>query len=75
MPEQTLHAFADHGSVTLTLDGDLEAPRAVLYRAAQEYVDLEAITGALEREGVEAFCDSYGQLLRCIESKVAALAA
>jgi hypothetical protein len=32
------------------------------------------VTGAeLEREGVRSFCDSYHQLLGCIERKVGAL--
>jgi transaldolase len=75
MPEQTLRAFADHGRVETTLDVDLDAPRAVLRAAAAEGVDLEAITGALERDGVAAFCDSYQQLVGCIESKLDSLSA
>ena len=37
-------------------------------------VDVAAITAALEREGVRSFCDSYGQLLQCIEAKKAQIA-
>ena len=59
MPENTLRAFADHGTVELTLGGDIEAARSVLSAAAGEGVDLDAITSELEREGVQAFCDSY----------------
>lgn len=69
MPEKTLYAFADHGNVAVTLDGRLDGARGVLSAAAAEGVDLEAITRELELEGVEAFCDSYRQLLGCIESK------
>ena len=75
MPEQTLDAFADHGSVELTLGPDLDAARAVLSVAAAEGVDLDAITRELERDGVEAFCVSYEQLLRCIEGKRGSLIA
>ena len=75
MPEQTLRAFADHGTVAVTLDADLETPDAVLRAAAAEGVDLEAITTDLEHEGVSAFCDSYRQLLSCIESKLGSLSA
>ena len=70
MPEATLHAFADHGNVATTLGTDLEQASAVLAAAAEQGVDLEAITGELEREGVQAFCDSYRDLLACIDSKV-----
>jgi hypothetical protein len=38
-------------------------------------VDLETITRELEYEGVKAFCDSYEQLLSCIESKLGSLIA
>jgi transaldolase len=73
MPEQTLRAFADHGEVAVTLGADLDAPEAVLRAAAAEGVDLQAITAGLEDEGVAAFCDSYRQLLSCIESKLGSL--
>jgi transaldolase len=75
MPEQTLRAFADHGEVAVTLGGEFDAPEAVLRAAASEGVDLHAITAELEREGVAAFCDSYRQLLSCIESKLGSLSA
>ncbi len=75
MPLPTLRAFADHGHVEPTLGPDLTAARGVLAAAAAEGVDLDAITSALEREGVQAFCDSYAELLRCIEGKRDALTA
>jgi transaldolase len=75
MPENTLHAFADHGHVEPTLDRDLGAATGVLSGAATEGVDLDAITSELERQGVQAFCDSYAQLLSCIEGKRTSLAA
>ena len=73
MPENTLRAFADHGNVTPTLGPDIDAARSVLSAAAAEGVDLDAITSELERQGVQAFCDSYAELLSCIEGKRASL--
>jgi transaldolase len=70
MPEQTLRAFADHGTVTRTLDSDPEAAERTLAEAHAAGIDLSAVTGELEREGVRSFCDSYHQLLDCIERKV-----
>ena len=75
MPEQTLRAFADHGNVEYALDVDPDAAQAILSAAAEVGVDLKTITGELEREGVKAFCDSYEQLLACIESKLGSLMA
>jgi transaldolase len=70
MPGHTLRAFADHGTVARTLDADPEAAERMLAAAASG-LDLDAITAQLEREGVRSFCDSYHQLLACIERKLA----
>ncbi len=72
MPEQTLRAFADHGNVGRALDTDISAAERMLVDADAAGLDLKAITAELERDGVSAFCDSYRQLLDCIESKLAA---
>ena len=73
MPATTLRAFADHGEVARTVDADPAAPRDVLAAAGRAGVALDRITTELEREGVRAFCDSYRELLDCIESKLTAL--
>jgi transaldolase len=75
MPLSTLRAFADHGNVAPTLGPDFSAARGVLSAAAAEGVDIDAITAELERDGVQAFCDSYAELLRCIDGKRDALTA
>ena len=75
MPDQTLRAFADHGQVVRTLDADPQAAERTLADAERARVDLDAVTSKLEREGVQSFCDSYHQLLDCIEGKLEALAA
>ena len=75
MPDHTLRAFADHGVVARTLDADPDAAQRVLATAAAAGIDLAAVTTQLEREGVRSFCDSYHQLLACIERKLAAGAA
>jgi transaldolase len=74
MPEKTLRAFADHGQVSRTLDADPDAAERVLGEARAAGIDLEAITGELEREGVRSFYESYRELLGCIESKLSAVA-
>jgi transaldolase len=75
MPDKTLRAFAAHGNVEHALGSDLDAAEAVLSAAALEGVDLETITRDLEHEGIQAFCDSYEQLLSCIGSKLGSLVA
>jgi transaldolase len=70
MPEATLRAFADHGRADHALPAAGWA-NAILRRAGQAGIDLAAVTGELEREGVRSFCDSYRELLACIDAKLA----
>jgi transaldolase len=74
MPDHTLRAFADRGTVQRTIDADPAAAERVLHDARHADVELPAITDKLELEGVESFCDSYRQLLACIDSKLGSLA-
>ena len=70
MPDATLRAFADHGDATPSLDAQAPAATEILRRLEETGIDLGAITAELEREGVRSFCDSYHQLLDCVESKL-----
>ncbi len=67
LPADTLRAFADHGRVLSSLDGDSRAADAVLLAAADAGLDLAEITFELERDGVRRFCTSYRELLARIE--------
>ena len=69
MPEQTLRAFADHGEVAKTLDANPDGARRTLAAARAAGIDLAVVTAELERESVRSFCDSYHQLMECIEKK------
>src|SRR5439155_17505913 len=70
MPEATLRAFADHGNVRGTGSVDAERAEETLRRAGEAGIDVAAVTAQLERDGVRSFCDSYHDLLDCIETKV-----
>jgi transaldolase len=69
MPEATLRAFAHHGDVQHAL-GVAGHASATLRLARDAGIDLDAVTAELEREGVRSFCDSYNELLDCIETKL-----
>jgi len=69
MPEATLRAFADHGDAGRAFDPTSTAAEETLRCAAAAGIDLARVTTELEREGVRSFCDSYRDLLACIESK------
>jgi transaldolase len=70
MPEATLRAFADHGEAR-PADFDPASAEETLRRAGEAGLDLAALTAELERDGVRSFCDSYRELLDCIEAKLA----
>jgi transaldolase len=70
MPEATLRAFADHGNVGRALDVDTHEAEDTLLRAEEAGIDLPDLTAQLERDGVRSFCDSYHELLACIETKL-----
>ena len=75
MPQATLDAFADHGTTRITLDdAAITSGREVLDQLRTAGVNLTAVTRQLEREGVEGFCDSYNQLLACINERAADVA-
>jgi transaldolase len=74
MPLETIEAFQQHGTVARTLDRDLEAADAVFDDLARVGVDYDDVTDTLEREGVQKFSDSFGELLDGIREKRSELA-
>jgi transaldolase len=74
MPEQTLRAFADHGSVRGTLPDDGGDADATLAQFAKAGIDVDEVARQLQDEGAQAFVDSWTELLRRIAGKRHALA-
>jgi transaldolase len=70
MPADTLRAFADHGEARPTLTGATSDAERVLDEASDAGFDLAATTAELEREGVEAFADSYAEILTAMEREL-----
>jgi transaldolase len=75
MPLKTLHAFADHGDIGSSLGSDVHVADDLIRRLAAAGIDFVALADGLERRGVEAFRDSYRQLLGSIEERIASLTA
>jgi transaldolase len=74
MPEGTLVAFDDHGTVARTVDTDPAANRAVLDRLAGVGVDMADVSRTLETEGVASFAASFDGLLEVLAAKAGELA-
>jgi transaldolase len=64
MPEPTLHAVADHGVIRgNTIKGTYDEARQVLDGIAALGIDYDAVTHALEQDGVAMFQASWSKLL------------
>ena len=71
LPDATLVAFEDHGTVARTVDADPAAAHAVLGDVTAAGVDLDDVARVLEDEGVAAFVASFDDLLDSLRAKVA----
>jgi transaldolase len=69
LPEATIEAFADHGTVERSVDRDLDAARAVLSDVEAAGVDLADVAQVLESQGVAAFEKSFVDLLETLRAK------
>ena len=72
LPDATLEAFEDHGTVARTVDVDPAAARA-RWHLLGELVDLDEVARVLEVEGVASFEKSFDELLGVLERRAAAL--
>jgi transaldolase len=75
MPEETIDAFLDHGTVARTVDADPAAAHAVLSAVTAVGVDLDDVGRVLEEQGVAAFAKSFDELLGALDTKAAELGA
>jgi transaldolase len=75
MPENTLHAFADHGEVGELLPPDGGNAEQVLKEFEQAGIDVAALAVRLQEEGKQSFNKSWEEMLATIGSKRGALAA
>ncbi len=75
LPDSTLEAFADHGTVTDTLSAGTAEAAATLQRIDEVGVNLKDVTNRLEEEGLAAFSKSFDELLDVLNVKAAELQA
>ena len=71
LPDNTLAAFADHGTVARTVDADPAQAHQVLASLEALGVSMEDVSQVLEDEGVAAFVKSFDDLLANLAEKVA----
>jgi transaldolase len=71
MPEATLRAFEDHGTLKRTVDADPDDAATALSRLAEAGVDMLDVEQTLENEGVASFAKSFDELLQSLTDKAA----
>ena len=74
MPEATLDAFDDHGTLARTVDADPEAARRTLDAIEEAGVDLDEVSRVLEDQGVASFAKSFDELITALGAKAEAKA-
>jgi transaldolase len=68
IPDATLMAFEDHGTLARTLDADLDAASAT-WASITAAVDMHDVAEVLEREGVAAFATAHAAVLAALTAK------
>jgi transaldolase len=69
IPEKTLLAFADHGTVGGTMATDGADSDKTIASFAQAGVDVEALAARLQHEGAQSFSTSWSDLMAVIADR------
>ena len=69
LPDQTLEAFDDHGSLARTIDVDIESAHRIWAELKERGVDMIEVATKLETEGISSFQSSFTDLLDALRAK------
>ncbi|MGH9123823.1 MAG: transaldolase [Acidimicrobiales bacterium] len=75
MPDATVAAFMDHGTVARTIDQDVDQAKSDLEALEKVGIDMCAVAQQLEDEGVANFLKSFDELQQALTDKAADLQA
>ncbi|HET6794210.1 MAG TPA: transaldolase [Acidimicrobiales bacterium] len=73
MPDATLDAFLDHGTLACTVDHDIEGARQTMAGLGAVGIDIDEVAKVLEDEGVASFTKSFDELMQRLTDKANAL--
>jgi len=74
LPETTIAAFEDHGTIARTIDSGVDDAGAVMQALAEVGVDMDDVGRALEDQGVASFHESFVHVLHALQTKAHQLA-
>jgi transaldolase len=75
LPDATIEAFEDHGTLARRVDEDVDEAAATWAALADIGVDLDDVAATLEREGVASFQKSFTELVDALDAKATELRA
>ncbi|MCU1345004.1 MAG: tal [Acidimicrobiia bacterium] len=75
LPDATIEAFADHGTLARTIDANLDEAHRVWDELGRIGVDVSDVARQLEEEGVSSFTKSFDELLTALKEKASSLKA
>jgi len=73
LPDATVDAFADHGTVARRVDVDVDEAERVWAALPAVGIDLDDVAERLETEGLSSFQKSFDELLAALDAKAADL--
>ena len=69
LPDATMDAFSDHGSIAETITSNVDEARKILDELNRLGIDMAAVAEQLEHDGVLSFQQSFNELLAVLEAK------
>jgi len=69
LPESTIAAFEDHGTVSRSIDVEIEAASRLMECLAALGIDMDEVGATLENEGIASFHDSFAHVLVALDTK------
>jgi transaldolase len=73
LPEATIQAFSDHGTLARTVDAGLDEADATWAALHDVGIDMADVARTLEDEGVASFAKSFDELLTALSDKASQL--
>ncbi len=73
MPEDSLSAFLDHGTLERTVDAQPNSHKEILSQLEKVGINMDDVSATLEEEGVSAFAKSYEEALTTLDTQKAEL--
>jgi len=69
VPPETLEAFLNHGVARITLTDDIEGARRTVRELEDIGISMNAVTDALQVDGVKKFAEAYDKLIGTLEQR------